>query len=513
MDISRWIERWADFQPDKPALRFAGADISYGALDAAVRRTAWVLESALGVRRGDRVAHLGLNSPDLIVLLFACARVGAMLCPLNWRLAPPEHAAILKSAQAKAVFAEPDYLAGLESVLDDLEAMRRVAWGPPRDGWEARDVLEGAAEADMRRPSGHLEDAALLVYTSGTTGRPKGAVLTQSALFWNAVNSAHAHDLTSRDRVLSFLPMFHVGGMNIMTTPALHAGASVILQRRFDPDAFFDALAADRPSLTLMVPAVMQAIQAHRRFADADLSCLRLINAGSSTIPHALIEGFHARGVPVCQIYGSTETGPIAVYLRAEDAFARVGSTGKPAIHCDLRLVDDAGRDVPDGEPGELWVRGPNVMAGYWRDEEATGEVMVDGWFRTGDVGVRDADGFVTINDRRKDLIISGGENIYPAELENVLMDIDGVREAAVIGRPDPKWGEVAVAVLVAEPGVRRETVLGAFEGRLARFKHPRDVVFVDALPRNVMGKVLKFELRDGLARAGGPEDGACRSM
>lgn len=513
MDISRWIEGWAAFQGPKPALRFEGREVSYGALDAAVRRTAALLEGGLGIRRGDRVAHLGLNSPDLIVLLFACARVGAMLCPLNWRLAPPEHAAILESAQAKAVFAEPAFLEGLESVLGAPAPLRRVAWGPPRAGWEAWDALQARAEADVRRPSGHLEDGVLLVYTSGTTGRPKGAVLTQNALFWNAVNSTHAHDLTAEDRILSFLPMFHVGGMNIMTTPALHAGATVTLQRRFDPDAFFDALAADRPTLTLMVPAVMQAIQSHPRFAEADLSCLRLINAGSSTIPHALIEGFHKRGVPVCQIYGSTETCPIAVYLRAEDAFSHVGSTGKPAIHCDLRLVDDAGRDVPDGAPGELWVRGPNVMSGYWQDEEATAQVMVDGWFRTGDVGVRDAEGFVTINDRRKDLIISGGENIYPAELENVLMDIDGVREAAVIGRPDPKWGEVAVAVLVADPGLDRAAVLGAFEGRLARFKHPRDVVFVDSLPRNVMGKVLKFELRARLVGPDGAGGAARRSM
>lgn len=500
MNLSDWISGWAEFQPAKTAIRFEGVDTGYAALDARIRRTASALEDRLGVRRGDRIAHLGLNSPDLLVLLFAAARIGAMLCPLNWRLAAPEHGFILSSARPKALFVEAEFQAQTETILEEIGPVALVGWGGARDGWTDWEDLLAAANPDVLSPSGHLEDGALLVYTSGTTGRPKGAVLTQNALFWNAVNSTHAHDLTSADHVLSFLPMFHVGGMNIMTLPVLHAGGSVTLMRRFDPDGFFDALAADRPSLTLMVPAIMQALQNHPRFAGADFSCFKLINAGSSTIPQALIEPFHALGVPVCQIYGSTETAPIAVYLRKEDAFAKIGSTGKPAIHCALAILREDGTACEIGESGELWCKGPNVMSGYWQDEAATAEVMRDGWFRTGDVGYRDADGFVWINDRKKDLIISGGENIYPAELENVLAEIAGIRESAVVGRPDARWGEVAVAVVVA-PGLDRDAVLGPFEGRLARFKHPKDVVFVDCLPRNVMGKVLKYELRAMVAR------------
>ena len=499
MTLSAWIDGWARFSPAKTAIRFEGAELSYAALASRVRRAAAVLENDLGVRRGDRIAHLGLNHPDVLVLLFAASRIGAMLCPLNWRLAPPEHGVILQSARPKAVFVEPEFQAASEPVLEAAGPMHRVGFHGVLPGWLSwENLLEGAAP-DVESPSGHGGDGVLLVYTSGTTGRPKGAVLTQDALFWNAVNSTHAHDMTSADHVLSFLPMFHVGGLNIMTVPALHAGASVTLLRRFEPDAFFQALEQHRPTLTLMVPAVMQAVLSHRGFASADLACLRLINAGSSTIPTALIAPFHARGVPVCQIYGSTETGPIAVYLRREDAMARVGSTGKPAIHCALEIRRDDGTLCDTGEAGELWCKGANVMAGYWQDEAATAEVLRDGWFRTGDVGYRDADGFVWINDRKKDLIISGGENIYPAELENVLAAIPGVREAAVVGRPDARWGEVPVAVVVA-PGLGREAILGAFEGRLARFKHPKDVIFRDSLPRNVMGKVLKFTLREEVA-------------
>jgi len=500
MNLSDWISGWADFQPEKTAIRFEGDATSYAALDARIRRAASVLEDRLGVRRGDRIAHLGLNSPDLLVLLFAAARIGAMLCPLNWRLAAPEHGFILTSARPKALFVEAEFQAQTETILPDIGPVALIGWGGARQGWQDWAGLLAEANSDVLSPSGHMEDGALLVYTSGTTGRPKGAVLTQNALFWNAVNSNHAHDLTSGDHVLSFLPMFHVGGMNIQTLPVLHAGGSVVLMRRFDPDGFYDALQTERPTLTVMVPAIMQALQAHPRWAGADFSCLKLINAGSSTIPLALIEPFHARGVPVCQVYGSTETAPIAVYLRREDAMERIGSTGKPAIHCGLRILRDDGTPCEIDEPGELWVKGPNVMSGYWQDEAATEEVLRDGWFRTGDVGYRDADGFVWINDRRKDLIISGGENIYPAELENVLAAIPGIRECAVVGRLDSRWGEVAVAVVVGA-GLDREAVLAPFEGRLARFKHPKDVVFVDSLPRNVMGKVLKYELRAVVAR------------
>jgi fatty-acyl-CoA synthase len=501
MDLSGWIEGWAAQAPDKVAVHFEGADVTYAQMAARIRRLAAALKHGLGVGRGDRVAYLGLNRPEMLDLVFACARLGAMLAPLNWRLAAPEHLYILRDCGARALLAEPDFVAQCAPMRAALPDMKAVAYDSPAAGWLAYDAFLAAAQGDDANP--HVDHACplLLVYTSGTTGHPKGAVLTQGALFWNAVNAAHAHDLTSADHVLTTLPMFHVGGLNIQTLPALHAGATVTLHRRFDPAAGLRDIALRRPTITLMVPATMAATVRHPDFAATDISSLRLIMAGSSTIPEALIRAFHDRGVPVGQVYGSTETAPVAIYLRGPDARARVGSAGRPAVHCGIRIVDEAGNDLPAGAPGEILVKGPNLFLEYWGDPAATAAALEDGWFHTGDVGHRDADGFIWIDDRKKDVVISGGENIYPAELENVLADCPDITEAAVVARPDERWGEVAVAVVVARPecGLDAAGVLALFDGRLARFKHPRDVVFVDALPRNVMGKVLKYELRERL--------------
>ena len=333
--------------------------------------------------------------------------------------------------------------------------------------------------------SGDLASPLLLVYTSGTTGRPKGAVLTQGALLWNALNSIAAHDMTSADHVLTVLPMFHVGGLNIQTTPAILAGATITLARRFDPDETLDLLETRRPTLFLAVPAVAQALSRHPRFAAADLSSLRAMCTGSSTVPEAVIRPWMDRGIPVTQVYGMTESGPIAIALSIADAARKVGSCGKPAAHSEARIVDAEGRDVAQGQPGEIWLRGPNVMTGYWRNPEATADAFTDGWLRTGDIGHQDADGFYYVDDRKKDVVISGGENIYPAELEAVLADCPHIAEAAVIGRPDPTWGEVPVACIVPHPNttLTRADVLALFPDRLARYKHPRDVIFLNAPP------------------------------
>ena len=502
MDLSGWIEGWAAQAPDKIALHFDGVDIRYADMAERIRRLARALKHGLGVGRGDRVAYLGLNRPEMLELVFACARLGAIFVPLNWRLAPPENLYILRDCGARVLFAEADFVAPSAAIAAALPELRTVGFDAPAAGWVGFDSLVATDRGDDADPHVDLAAPVLLVYTSGTTGHPKGALLTQEAVFWNAVNATHAHDLTSADHVLTTLPMFHVGGLNIQTLPALHAGATVTLHRRFDPGAMLDAIAGRRPTLTLMVPATMQATIRHPAFAATDISSLRLIMAGSSTIPEALIRAFHERGVPVGQVYGSTETAPVALYLRAEDARDRVGSAGRPAVHCAVRIVDDGGRDVPAGAPGEILVKGPNLFLEYWGDPEATRTALRDGWFHTGDIGHRDSEGFVWVDDRKKDVVISGGENIYPAELENVLADCPEIVEAAVVGRPDENWGEVAVAVVVAKPGggVDESAVLALFDGRLARFKHPRDVVFVDALPRNAMGKILKYEIRQRLA-------------
>ena len=304
-------------------------------------------------------------------------------------------------------------------------------------------------------------------------------------------------EMTPADVVLTTLPLFHTGGLNIQTVPALLAGATVHLHRKFDPDATLAALGTIHPTLTLLVPTQMQILLGHPQWSTTDLRSLRLIGTGSSTVPEALIRGFSARGLSVVQVYGATETGPISVYLTAAYADTKIGSTGKPALYCEARIVDANGIDVPNGTPGEIWLRGPAVSPGYWGEAPR----LPHDWFATGDVGHRDQDGFYYIDDRIKDMVISGGENIYPAEVENALYDHPAVAEVAVIGVPHPRWVEIPIAVVVSRTPTAAEDLITHCRTRLAHFKAPRAVFFVESLPRNAMGKVQKFKLREEFAK------------
>ena len=497
MNFATWLDRRAAHAPGRIALTHPVVEptfgkvvpnlVTYRRLADEAACAAHHLEHVIGIARGDRIALLALNRPEHLVLLFACARLGAMLVPLNWRLAPPEHDFILRDSGARLLIHEPEFAAtaALAAALPDC---RSVAL-----------PLALGADREPDDPAVGTDAPLLIVYTSGTTGHPKGAVLTQDALLWNAVNSIAAHDLSSRDHVLTTIPMFHVGGLNIQTIPALHAGATVSLHPRFDAGATLRAIADQRITVTVLVPAQLAALIQHPDWASADLSTLRLLATGSSIVPAHLIEPFLARGIPVINVYGATETAPIATVLDPGDAARKLGSCGKPALHCAVRIADDAGRDVPPGTRGEILVRGPNVLREYWNDPAATREALVDGWFHTGDIGHVDDEGFFYVDDRKKEVIISGGENVYPAEVEAVLAGLPGIAEVAVTARPDPRWGEVPVAVVVRRPGasVTEPEILSAFEGRLARYKCPHAVVFVDALPRTALGKVQKFKLRE----------------
>ncbi len=498
MDLSDLIERNAAFTPDKPATNFGAETLSYAAFNARIEQSARALKAEFSVGRGDRVAILSLNRPDYLVLLYACARLGAMLVPLNWRLAVAEQLFILSDASVKVLVLErafADILPALEKSLPDTSIVG-LDFAPPRG--IAFEELLTRARGDGRNPHTDLTCPLLIVYTSGTTGRPKGAVLRQSALLWNGLMSQHMHSLTSDDHVLTVLPFFHVGGLNIQTTPALHHGATVTIHPRFAPDATLTAIERDRPTLTVLVPATIQAVTDHPAWATTDLSSLKAISTGSTIVPPHLIDRFVARGVPVLQVYGSTETCPIAIYTRLGGDLSRVGSTGLPGLCCEAAVIDDAGNDLPPDTPGEIAVRGPNVFYEYWGNEEATREALHDGWYRTGDIGRRDADGYFQVHDRKKNLIISGGENIYPAEVERVLLEHPDVVECGVIGRPDPRWDEVPVAYVIRRSGclLAADDLRAHVLTQLARFKVPRDIVFVDDLPRTALGKVQHFMLR-----------------
>ncbi|HEY7246462.1 MAG TPA: AMP-binding protein [Xanthobacteraceae bacterium] len=497
MDLSDLIERNASFTPEKAALRYAGTSLTYAALARRIDCAARALKSELGVGRGDRVAILAANHPDYLVLLYACARLGALMVPLNWRLAVPEQLFMLADASAKALIVQDAFAviaAPLRTAQPDIRVIRLAADG----GGDTFEALLSAGKGDARNPHVDTASPLLLVYTSGTTGRPKGAVLRQEALLWNAVMSAHMHDLTAEDHVLTVLPLFHVGGLNIQTTPALQLGATVTLHARFAPDAALEAIATERPSLTVLVPSTLAALIEHPLWADTDLSSLRAVSTGSTQVPQPLVEALEARGLCVLQVYGATETTPIAVYTRIGGDLTRPGSTGLPGLCCEARVVDDSGYEVPHGTAGEVVVRGPNVFFEYWGNQAATGEALRDGWYFSGDIGTRDADGYFFIHDRKRNMIISGSENIYPAEIERVLHEHPAVAEAAVIGRADPRWQEVPVAYVVRKPQARvsADEILAHVAAQLARFKVPREIVFVESLPRNALGKVQHFLLK-----------------
>ncbi|MER5346216.1 o-succinylbenzoate--CoA ligase [Streptomyces mirabilis] len=489
--LGSWPARRARKTPHRTALIHGDTTVSYAELYARTTRLAHALR-ALGLRRGDRIAYLGPNHPSYLETLFAAGTLGAVFVPLNPRLAGPEIAYQLSDSGAKALVYAPS-LAGLVAGLPGNAHVRTFV----EVGSWYEELIDQATEEPIDQPV-TAEDMCIIMYTSGTTGRPKGAMLTHGNLTWNAVNVLVDHDLIADERALVSAPLFHTAGLNMLTLPVLLKGGTCVLVESFDPAATLDLIERHRITFMFGVPTMFDQVARHPRWADADLSSLRILTCGGSPVPTPLITVYQERGLTFLQGYGMTEASPGTLFLDAEHAVGKAGSAGVPHFFSDVRVVRPDFTPVDIGETGEVVVRGPHVMPGYWGLPDETAAVFADGWFRSGDAARVDEDGYVFIVDRIKDMIISGGENIYPAEIEDLLLGHPGIVECAVIGVADDKWGEVPRAVVVPREGVELDPdeVLASLAGRLAKYKIPKSVVVVDELPRTASGKLLKARVR-----------------
>ncbi|UYN93092.1 MAG: long-chain fatty acid--CoA ligase [Enhydrobacter sp.] len=499
-----WIAHHAGRRPGQLAIHdlHTRRRLTYADVDRRTSRLAAALTER-GIGRGDRVALLAPNCAEYFELQFACGRLGAIMLPLNWRLTVPELEYILGDSSPKLLLHDASFAAQANALSENrLEIDHEL----PDSAYERALAEAGTPPAAL--PLTH-DDIAMVMYTSGTTGHPKGAIITHGMNFWNAVNLGIPALISPRTVQLVVLPLFHTGGLNCYANPVLHAGGTILIMRTFDPGQALDCISDRSLGITHFfgVPAPYQFMMQHPKFQGADLSRLQIAGVGGAPCALAILEGWSARGVPLVQGWGMTETSPAGTMLDAADAIRKVGSAGKAMMHTAIRVVDDRGHDVPQGGIGELLIKGPNITPGYWNKPEATAAAFTDGWLHTGDAARLDDEGFVYIVDRWKDMYISGGENVYPAEVENVLFQLPQVADAAIIGVPNERWGEVGMAIVVRKPDGRLEEadVIRHCLGRLAKFKVPQSVAFVDALPRNATGKVLKRELRQHYVGAGKP--------
>jgi fatty-acyl-CoA synthase len=513
--LGRWTRDRARATPERIAIDDRGVVLTYRELDARAERLAEGFRAA-GYAIGDRIATITGNSSDHVVLFFACAKAGLVLVPLSWRLAPRELAAQLEIAEASLLLVENVFESLARATLSRL--VRRLPNAPLGAHGVEADVPAPAVRLLGHAPTRHEvhdDDALLIIFTSGTTAMPKGAVLSHANCFWTNLSFSRIAEVAADDTVLAVMPQYHVGGWNITPLLAWWMGATVVLERTFDPGRVLHLIQERRITTIMGVPANYLFLAQHPDFDDTDLSSLAHAIVGGAPMPPALLRTWHARGVALTQGYGLTEASPNVLCLPDEDARSRAGSAGKPYPHVDVAVADPLTGEHLEGEAkGELLVHGPSVFAGYFRDPEATDAALVDDWLRTGDLVRRDADGYFTIVDRIKDIYISGGEGVAPAEVEAVLMAHPAVADVAVVGVPDDRWGEAGAAWVV----VRRGRATDAAEltefarNSLARFKVPREVHLVDELPRSTAGKVLRRVLVASLVEERPTKEDASRN-
>ncbi|MCP4226680.1 MAG: long-chain fatty acid--CoA ligase [Actinomycetia bacterium] len=498
-----WIGHHALVRGDQPAMvdLATNRSFTYREMDERTCRLASALATDFGIGHRDRVAVLANNNSNFFEVQFACWKLGAIFVPLNWRLAIPELEYIVGDCSPKVIVHDNDFAEAVDKLAATSSIVHRISW-EDADGDTAayEEVLAAASPTVENYPSTH-DTVLTIMYTSGTTGRPKGAEITQGMTLWNAISCVEFFSLHSDMVNLAFLPLFHTGGLNVFANPAFHFGGLNLIMRTFDPAGALSLLSDPELGVThfIGVPANYLFMSQVPAFAETSFPTITAAAVGGSPTPLPLIQAWDAVGLPLQQAFGMTETSPLVLALKPEDCSTKIGSAGLPAMHTEVRIVDEDGNDVGPGVNGELWVRGPNVTPGYWNRPDATADSFDDGWLKTGDAARTDDEGFYYIVDRWKDMYISGGENVYPAEVESVIYQLPQIGEVAVIGVADERWVEVGRAIVVRKVGeeIDETTIINHCRENLARFKVPQSVVFIDEIPHNATGKVLKRELRD----------------
>lgn len=497
--------------PDKVVIKQGDRSITNRELHARVRAFAAGLRDR-GVGRGDVVALLMYNHTEFLEAVFAVNRLGAAFLPLNYRLAPAEWQYILGHAEAAAIITEEQFADDVEAIAADLPGLRhQILLGrPDRAPWLGYEQLVADhQDADVPVADVGEHDLQRLMYTSGTTSRPKGVCITHGNVVWKQLGHIAEFGITAADVTLVCGPLYHVGGLDLPGLGTLHVGGSLVVMEKFEAAAAVQLVEQERPTNVWLAPAMMNAVLQLPDILERDTSSLRFIIGGGEKMPEPLVEKI-LRAFPnawFSDAYGLTETVSGDTFNDTEHVLAKVGSVGRPVIHLEIRIVDETGAPVPQGQFGEIALRGPKVSPGYWRDQAATAAAFRDGWFHTGDVGRLDEDGYLYVEDRKKDMIVSGGENIATPEVERVLYEHDDVVEAAVVGMPHPRWGEVPMAyvVLRTDAAVDSAALREFCRARLARFKAPAEFEFVTALPRTPSGKVLKRDLRTDVPETAAP--------
>jgi len=501
-----WLDKRARLSPEKTALIDTLGDrrVSYREWNAQANRTARFLAEGLGVAKGDRVAVLATNSVEYLDVWFACNKLGAILHNLNWRLALPELERLVADAAPRVLIYSDDFLdtvRGLAASDHAASIEHLVAFTEKTaDSHTAFVERDGYPATAPQRPAMAQDDPWVICYTGGTTGLPKGVILTHGNITWNAVNTVMSWGVGAEDAAILNAPLFHTGGLNVFTAPLVQAGGTSVVCRGFDADQVFDWVASGEVTLYFGVPTMFQVLQEHPRWSEVDFSPLKVVISGGAPCPRPVFERFWQRGVDFKTGYGMTEAGPNTFWLPPEQVRSKPGAVGYPLFHIEAKIVDEHGAAVTvPGRAGELLVRGPHRTPGYWNNPEATAEAIDDGgWLHTGDLAEVDADGAYTIVGRAKDMFISGGENVYPAEVESVIYGHEAVSEAALFGVPDQKWGEVGFAVVVLRSGAKltEQALRDYCKERLAPYKCPRQVAFVDELPKTGAGKIDKKALQ-----------------